>query len=215
MSSRLRALFVGFLLLGLLVLGSNLAVRPELVQGFLLGAAPKLGSAEALALTVNLPKQSAALEYGTQAEVLRFSVEAEEDFSLRYLTLAVRSQGLILPSAARDWKVYLVKDGRVDFASEVGYGESFDGTFLKLRLSHSPAVAYWGNRGKQEFALVTGVLKEGEEAGWLGASFPAVSPEGFGWAFAAGQHEEPWMNVASAFDSTAVKGLPTMEVRRD
>lgn len=204
------------MLVALVVAGSNLAVRPQLFEGVLWNAPLDPASAEAVNLRVSLPRQSNALEYSTQAEVFRFTLTADEDFTLRYLTVAVRSADLTLSTKAQDWKVYPVRDGRPDFSQPVAYGEQMSDTFLKLRFSSSASLGYFGLRGENTFALVTSVFKESgsTDAPWLTASLPTILPTEFSWAFVSGQIQTPWMNITGAFDSTVVHSLPTADTTR-
>lgn len=201
------------MLVALVAAGSNLAVRPQLFEGVLWKAALDPNTAEAVNLTVTLPKQSEALEYSTQAEVFRFTISADEAYTLRYATVAVRSFGLTLSAEPQDWKVYVVRDGRPDFSTPVGYGEEWSEAFLKLRFSSSASLGYFGAQGANTFVLVTGVLKNADAA-WLTASVPSVLPAAFEWAFVPGQVQTPWMNVTGAFDSSTVRGLPTADKTR-
>jgi hypothetical protein len=216
MSIRARTLLAGFMLVALVVAGSNLAVRPQLFEGVLWNAPLDPASAEAVNLRVSLPKQSSALEYSTQAEVFRFTLTADEDFTLRYLTVAVRSAGLTLSTKAQDWKVYAVHDGRPDFSQPVAYGEEWSDTFLKLRFSSSASLGAFGMRGENTFALVTSVFKKSgsTNAPWLTATVPTVLPTELDWAFVPGQSHTPWMDITGAFDSSEVHGLPTEETTR-
>lgn len=54
-------------------------------------------------LTLRLADQDAHLSFSSQSELLRFSLESESDFTLRYVTLSVESTGLLPLS---DWAVY-------------------------------------------------------------------------------------------------------------
>lgn len=216
MDIRARTLFASFALVALIVLSANALARPALLQGFLFGVPGDPLSAEAIDLHFSVPTQSHGIEYGSQAEVFRFSLEAEEAYTLRYLTVAVRHAGLTLSDRAEDWKLYEVHNGQIDFSAPVGYGESFDDVYLKLRFESTPSVGYWGSKGEDTFALVASVLNgsEGSEP-WLTVSAPTLLPDGFDWAFVAGKHSEAWMGVGATYHSAEVSGLPTEEYKRD
>lgn len=219
MSTRARTLFAGFLLVAVIAAGSNLAVRPEWVQARVLGAPVDPLSTEGVNLTVAVPEQSSTLEYGSQAEVFRFSLSSDAAYTLRYLTLAVNESGLKLSAKAEDWKIYEVKNGQVDFSAAVGYGEQWSETFLKMRLQSGASVGYSRGSGKQTFALVTSVLKDPavggtSEAPWLEVSIPNVLPSGLDWAFVPGVVTVPWMDVSAPFASAQVHGLPIPDERR-
>lgn len=212
MTPRSRTLFASFMLVALVAVGSNWAARPAFFEGFLWDAPLDPSTAEAVNLAVQVPAQSTSLEYSTQAEIFRFSLVAEKEFTLRYLTVNIRSAGLSLSEKAQDWKVYALKDGRPDFSQLVGYGEQWEESFLRLRFSSSPSLGYFGQAGKNTFALVTPVLKmNGAEAPWLSVSVPALLPEALRWSFVADHEETPWIDVTGSFDASAVSGLPSEE----
>jgi hypothetical protein len=211
MTTRSRTLLVSFLLISLISFGANYAVRPAVFEGYLWQAPLDPQTAEAVNLSVQFPSQKEDLEYSTQAEVLRFTLTADEEFTLRYLTILIESAGLDLPSKASDWKVYPVKNGRPDFSQEVGYGEQWKENYLRLRFSSSAALGYFGQEGENTFALVTSVFKTSEstEVPWLSTRFPRLLPEGMDWEFLPLKVVSPWMDVQEHFVISDVKSLPT------
>lgn len=216
MTIRSRTLLASVLLVALIAAVSNVFMRPELVQGFLWQSnAPELASVDPSFLKISLPQQSGKIEYGSQAEVARFTLSAEESYTLRYLTVEVVSDGLQMPGEPQEWRLYRVEEGRVDFNAMVGYGEAWSESFLKVRLYSTGSVAHFGEAGSSTFALVTSILKD--ETGvlpTLQTELPSALPEGFDWAFVPGTVERPWMNVETTMGSEKIFGLPTEWVEK-
>lgn len=149
-------------------------------------------------LTASFPKQDWVLAVSSQTEVLRFRLKADMDYTLRYATVQVDVEGASVPTDPTAWSVYPVENGRVDFASPVGYGERYSDGLLRLRFYSldNPALGYWGSKGSSDFALVTSVLNAPEAStSTLTASWPRDLESEWDWAFLPGQRQDVWMKV--------------------
>ncbi len=214
MNTGIKHLVLAVLLVILVVLAGPMVPRSTEVS--VLGVGEALGTFPSdPQLSVELPKQSDKLAISSQSEVLFFDLNAEAEYTLRYLTVVVESQGLTLPAKLSDWKVYPVQDGRVDYRESMGYGEEMQNGLLRLRLFSNPAVGYLGEE-EASFALVAPIFKNGEAEAYLKLTFPKLLSDEFGWEFAAGHHTEPWMDVDSAalLKTDQILGLPSESVER-
>ncbi len=149
-------------------------------------------------LTASFPKQDWTPAISSQSEVLRFRLEADLDYTLRYVPLQVTVSGLQVPTDPTAWSVYPVANGRVDFSSPMGYGERYSDGLLRLRFYsfENPALGYWGSKGSSDFALVTSVLTAPDSsAPTLTASWPTDLSSEWDWAFLPGQRQDVWMKV--------------------
>lgn len=155
------------------------------------------------------------IAYGTQAEIYRFKIDSNASYTMRYITLSINSEGLKLATNPFDFKIYRVRNGKIDFLSLVGYGEKFYGNQLKMRMFPSPDFSYAGFLGmpyNEEFAVVSSVLKDGTdntnnvflEAQLLNGSFDDNS-----FAFKFGHDNRSWMNIDSILTAQNIDGLPT------
>jgi len=176
------------------------------------------GSASVLdlpSITVSTAEQSATISYGTQAEVYRFSVDSDSSYTLRYLTMSVKSSGLDLSATPMDWKLYKVTGDKIDFLSQVGYGEKFVDEDLRFRMflsTETTSSGFLGVPGKATFAVVSSVLKNpsaGKSDVFLRAHLGHGSSKEMGWAFKFGHDNRSWMKVDSILDSSRINGLPT------
>lgn len=188
-------------------------VKPSTVQSSVLS----IEEAQAVDLTLSIPKQSETIGISSQAEVLFFDLEAGAPYTLRYLTLVVDSVGLRLPENPGDWKLYLVEDERIDTSTLVGYGEVFKDGLLRLRLFSDPAGGFNGPADVQGFALVAPLFKNGEEEPSLALTFPLFLPEDLEWKFVESEATGSWMNVdaGSILGAEFVEGLPSETLRKE
>ncbi|QQR54501.1 hypothetical protein IPG41_04865 [Candidatus Peregrinibacteria bacterium] len=193
-SSTLKHLLLAVLLVVLTVVTGPLVPKAQQVNSLAIGE--ELGVLPMdPELRVILPEKRGSIQMSSQSEVLFFDLDSEGPYTLRYLTIFVESEGLVLPNKWGDWKLYTVADGRVNYGEQVGYAEVFKDGFLRLRVHSTPAAGYWGE-GEAQFALVAPIYKiAGAEKTSLGLSFPTLLPEGLDWEFVAGHETGPWMDV--------------------
>lgn len=217
MNTPVKHLVLAVLLVVLAVVSGPLIPHSKVTEVSILGVGEALGTFPTdPQLSLTIPKQSSELAISSQSEVLFFDLDSEAVYTLRYMTLAVDSEGLVLPSKLSEWKVFHVEDGLVNYKEAVGYAEQMNGGLLRLRLYSNPAAGYSGE-GAESFALVAPLYKTGEETASLRLTFPKFLPEEFGWEFIAGQHSEPWMDLSSdeILKTEQLKGLPSESVLRE
>jgi hypothetical protein len=131
------------------------------------------------------------LHIGSSVETHRFSLNAGFPYTLRYLTFSVNLQDLLVPSIS-DWTVYEIYKGDIDYQTKVAQGESYENGLLKLRFFSDRSYGYYGE-GEQEFALVTNLIRNGENTN---LSLEQANPDGFyRWAWVEGHFEEPWSEL--------------------
>lgn len=214
MNATLKHLVLAVLLVVLTVVAGPLIPQNQAVNSLAIGE--ELGVVPSdPELSVTLPEQSGQLQVSSQAEVLFFDLESQGPYTLRYLTISLESEGVILPSEGGDWKVYTAEEGRVNYREQVGYAEQFKDGFLRLRLYSSPAAGLLGE-GTASFALVAPIYKvSGAEDASLHLSFPQEVPEGLGWEFVTGHRTGPWMDVDPILDSKQLSALPTEVVEKE
>jgi hypothetical protein len=148
-------------------------------------------------LFLSIPDQSKTLGFSSQAEVLFFDLEAQAPYTLRYLTVALKSEGVELPETPGEWKLYSVHKGRVDHSGPVGYGEKMAEGFLRFRLfpsSEEPALGFQGTAGTHRFAVVAPLYKAADPYS-LSLTFRKNLPAGWDWEYTSGV-AGPWMNVS-------------------
>lgn len=164
-------------------------------------------SAAEVGLSAKILEQSETLSYSSQAEVFRFSLDANGPYTLRYLTLNVFPEGL---KPIMTWTVYPVKDDAVDFEDPVAVSEKYHGNLVRFRFSSSASAAYLGEPGEQEFAVVTSVLKDSssEMEPRLTIGFPESLTTDWNWAWLPGQHSEAWLQLGESLGAEQVTGLP-------
>jgi hypothetical protein len=160
---------------------------------------------------------ASTMKFGSVVDVFRFKIYADYEYALRYITFRVDSEGLNLWKLqdADNWAVYLVENGEVDYSEEVGFGEIFNMGYVKMRfyLPENKYMAFEGERGETEFALVSNVIRDewaatenGEPVNpYLKISIPGDNPDS--WAWAVGRQSTSWMSVDEKFGSEYVKGL--------
>ena len=212
MNATHKHLVLAVLLVVLTVVSAPLIPQNQQVDVLAVGA--ELGEVPSdPQLSLSLPEQSTKLQVSSQSEVLFFDLESEGPYTVRYLTLAVESEGVSLPAKSSDWAVYSAENGRVDYSQKVGYGEQFSNGLLRLRLSSTPAAGYLGE-GEDDFALVAPLFKDGATEAMLRLTFPKFLPEEGGWEFVTGHHQEPWMDLAkeSILKTEAVLDLPSESI---
>lgn len=148
-------------------------------------------AAEVLPETLTVTDQPIQnLPIGNVVEVHRFTLEGAP-YSLRYLTFAIEIQDLEVEDV-RDWTVYEVEDGLIDYQSKVAQGEAFADGLLKLRFFSDRSRAYLGE-GRQEFALVTNLSRTGEVPSLhIQKTDSETLPTFYQWAWVEGHMEEAW-----------------------
>ena len=131
------------------------------------------------------------LRYGSQADVFKFRLRSTGDYSLRYLSVNVESEGLSASLYdAEAWQVY-ESEGK-QLSALVGQGEFFEGNELRLRFFSEKDRAYLGKAGIQEFVLTAPVLRENPEtAVGLEVSFPKNRQ--FEPAWLSGHFTQAWI----------------------
>lgn len=161
-------------------------------------------------LELSLPEQSDEIRASSQSEILRFALDSNTSYTLRYLTLAIEGQGLKWPETPKEWKVYEVTEEGIDYQKEMGYGEVFEEGFLRLRFFSDAARGYYGEAGEKEFVVVAPLYIESTPAN-LKLSFPSTLPEDFDWEFLYGIETRSWMELDPELlmDATQVNGIPS------
>lgn len=134
------------------------------------------------------------IEYGSLARVMEFSIEANNPYSLRYVTVKVDTSGLM---EIKNWKVYKIDGRNVDYLTPIGnVVDSKDGLLrIKMYRADNESTPYVGEEGETKFMLTADVYDDGVvNENKLEAYFPAkdLIPSNFDWAWMPGIYTKSW-----------------------
>lgn len=183
-------------------------------------APSEVGEADTAAevgLRVEIPEQNEMLSYSSQAEIFRFTLDADGPYTLRYLTLSIHSEGL---KTHDEWTIYPVEEEglvgeRIDFQNPVAVSEKSREDWVRFRFFSSVSSAYVGAEGGRDFVVVGQVIKNPTDPRFplLNVGFPHdLAPE-WDWAWLPGEHQEAWLQVAESLGVNALADLPDTVVR--
>lgn len=164
-------------------------------------------SAAEVGLTAVIPQQSEMLSYSSQAEVLRFTLESEGPYTLRYLTLIAYPEGL---KPITSWTVYPLNGDEIDFENPVAVSEQIKDNLVRFRFSSSASAAYLVEPGVNDFVVVASVLKDSasDTEPQLTIGFPDSLSDEWNWAWLPGHHSEAWLQLGESLGAEEVAGLP-------
>lgn len=134
------------------------------------------------------------IEYGSLARVMEFSIDANNPYSLRYVTVKIDSSGL---SEIKNWKVYKMDGRNVDYLTQLGKViDSKDG-FLRIKMyrEDNESAPYLGEEGETKFMLTAEVYDDGiKNENKLEAYFPSkdLVSGNFDWAWLPGIYTKSW-----------------------
>lgn len=169
-------------------------------------------------LRLSVPMQDDFLEYSSNSEVYRFSLEADTPYTLRYLTFAVDYSGLQESAIghASSWKIYAINEGIVDYSDTLGFGESMDGGLMRVRMLSNRSAGYAGAAGVSDFALTTTALRDfyAEDNVKMVISMPTDLSAKWDWAWVPGIYLDAWMGLDDSFGIEFVDGLPGKTVSK-
>lgn len=157
-------------------------------------------------LKVSSEIDNSKLSYGTESEVYRFKIDATSPFTIRYLGFEFSHSGLDWTKfdSAKDWKIYEVVNGEIDYADQVGEGSELSGNgILKMKMFSAGKrdVGFVGQ--KNTFVLVTDVIKAGSDTSF------GVMMQSADWTWVWGAYTNSWGTLEKKLGADQVIGLPT------
>lgn len=134
------------------------------------------------------------VEYGSLARIMEFSVDANNPYSLRYVTVKVESSGL---AEIKNWRVYKMDGYNVNYLDPVGkVVDSKDGLLrIKMYRVDEESAPYIGDEGETKFMVTADVYDDGiKNENTLVATFPPKDqiPSEFDWAWMPGIYTKSW-----------------------
>lgn len=134
------------------------------------------------------------IEYGSLARIMEFSVDANNPYSLRYVTVKVESSGL---AEIKNWRVYKMDGYNVNYLDPVGkVVDSKDGLLrIKMYRADEESAPFIGDKGETKFIVTANVYDDGiKNENTLVAAFPPKGqvPSEFDWAWIPGIYTKSW-----------------------
>ncbi len=179
---------------------------------------PVLASEEPTTLSVTTVGEGGELDFGSQVELYRFSLDANGPYTLRYLSFQIEATGMQSDwSNPENWALYPVEKNKVQYQKQLGQGERWDAELLQVRLFSPGVEGFLGEPGELTFALTGPVLSSGDGNPHVKVFLPEFSslPYSFDWMWTGSHFYDSWLRFEGKAGAESLDGLPTRPLEWD